>query len=319
MINNIIKSFGITKELISFNDENWLALEKDSSNSEYFELINASEMLVPLPCGHELIRIGPKNDGGYLVPDDLVGIENCFSPGTANTKYFEDDLANKYRIKSFMCDYSSDIEKFITPIIPELQIFEKKWLDISENDISIEINSWVGRNSSNELDSLLQMDIEGYEYKNLIHASNDTLKKFRIIVLEIHHLNLLQYSQFLKGVFIPTLRKLTSFFTCVHVHPNNCCPVVRIGNNIEIPTVIELTFLRKDRFIYNTNIPLCLPHHLDSLNIKSKANLAIPGWLTKFADNNWEKYNAIINKISSLEEKIQYLASEFNKDKYKDK
>ena len=28
-----------------------------------------------------LIRIGSKNDGGYLVPDDLKNINACFSPG----------------------------------------------------------------------------------------------------------------------------------------------------------------------------------------------------------------------------------------------
>ena len=30
--------------------------------------------LHPVPCGHELIRVGSAHDGGYLIPDDLGGI-----------------------------------------------------------------------------------------------------------------------------------------------------------------------------------------------------------------------------------------------------
>jgi hypothetical protein len=30
--------------------------------------------LHPVPCGHQLIRVGSAHDGGYLIPDDLGGI-----------------------------------------------------------------------------------------------------------------------------------------------------------------------------------------------------------------------------------------------------
>lgn len=35
----------------------------------------------PLTTNIELIRVGSNFDGGYLVPNDLQGIEACFSPG----------------------------------------------------------------------------------------------------------------------------------------------------------------------------------------------------------------------------------------------
>jgi len=39
--------------------------------------------LYPISCDKNLIRFGPKGDGGYLTPDDFEGIEACFSPGVS--------------------------------------------------------------------------------------------------------------------------------------------------------------------------------------------------------------------------------------------
>ena len=58
--------------------------------------------------GVELLRVGPKYDGGYLVPDVLTEIDYCFSAGVGHTSDFEKDLYSKYRIRSFMLDASVD-------------------------------------------------------------------------------------------------------------------------------------------------------------------------------------------------------------------
>lgn len=52
-----------------------------------------------------LVRIGPKGDGGYLLPDDLHGIKACFSPGVGNSTEFERDLCNM-GIRCFLADGS---------------------------------------------------------------------------------------------------------------------------------------------------------------------------------------------------------------------
>ena len=72
------------------------------------------ELIKPQECPYKLIRIGGNNDGAYLIPDDLKGIKVCFSPGVSNRKDFEDHLAKKFRIKSYLCDFSSDTNKFKT-------------------------------------------------------------------------------------------------------------------------------------------------------------------------------------------------------------
>src|SRR5262245_47594719 len=59
----------------------------------------------PIDGGIPLIRMGGDYDGGYLVPDDLAGIQYCFSPGVSNIANFEQDCLNR-GILSFLADYS---------------------------------------------------------------------------------------------------------------------------------------------------------------------------------------------------------------------
>lgn len=79
--------------------------------------MNSICLLRPRPCPARLIRIGGALDGAYLVPDDLDGIEACFSPGVSNRKDFEDELTKTYSIKCHMCDFSSSLHRFKTPLI----------------------------------------------------------------------------------------------------------------------------------------------------------------------------------------------------------
>jgi hypothetical protein len=47
----------------------------------------------PVSTKYDLIRLGGPHDGGYLVPNGLVGIQACFSPGVSKVSNFELDLA----------------------------------------------------------------------------------------------------------------------------------------------------------------------------------------------------------------------------------
>jgi hypothetical protein len=249
------------------------------------ELVDTSEIgaalepLIPQDCGHPLIRVGGAGDGGYLLPDDLDGIEACFSPGTNNFKNFEDQLAKSHGIKSFMCDFTSDPEKLRTPLIEGLQTFEKKWLDVTPLPDNLDINQWVADNTSPSSDNILQIDIEGAEYRNLLHATVDTLSRFRIIVIELHALYLLNESSFLRGIFEPIMRKLARQFTCCHVHGNNCCGTTDFGDGWNVPRVLELTFLRNDR-VRASDAKLLIPNPMDDLNMRRNPPIHMDGpWL----------------------------------------
>ncbi len=216
--------------------------------------------LKPIETQFELIRLGGEGDGGYLVPDDLGEIEACYSPGVGNSVSFEKDCADR-GMKIYLADASVD-----SPLNGHPNFnFIKKFLGNRNNKEFITLESWISStNTSNNLDLLLQMDIEGYEYEVLLSSSENLLKRFRIIIIEFHDLHKLQekeYYRYAKKAF----DKLTKNHYCLHIHPNNSNSI-KIVNGIEIPPVAEFTFIRKDRvntITENTDFP----HPLDEDNL----------------------------------------------------
>jgi len=243
-----------------------ISFEGDDGGVEFDfrEILPIFEIMKPKPSPVPLIRIGGDRDGSYLLPDDLDGITACFSPGVNNFKYFEDYIAEHYGIDCHMCDFSSDVEKFKTPIVEDKQTFRKKWLDVEGAADSITLESWVN-DCAPSGDLLMQIDIEGAEYRNILAAPDSTLSRFRIVVIELHGLKRILEAGVFRNVIAPFFEKMDRHFVCVHAHPNNCNGAVTVpGTDIDIPAVLELTFIRKDR-LGTTALqhPPMLPHPLD--------------------------------------------------------
>lgn len=250
------------------------------------ELRQVMAWLRPKATPKPLIRIGGECDGAYLVPNDLEGIEACFSPGVNNFKYFEDELVNVYDIPAYMCDKTSDESKFSTPIIRGRQSFIKKWVGPGDRDDLIALDTWVDLLAPGDKDLLLQMDIEGAEYENILSVSDSTLSRFRIILIEIHAVTKMNDPNIFTNVFQPFFARLSKHFVCVHVHPNNAVTntVELNGIGMSVPYLLELTLLRRDRF---SEIPgsaytaAQLPHPLDiAMNASYEPPMFLPeNWL----------------------------------------
>ena len=56
--------------------------------------------LIPKKIDIELIRLGEDNDGGYLVPNDLKGINKNYSAGVGFLTKFEKQLEENFNISS---------------------------------------------------------------------------------------------------------------------------------------------------------------------------------------------------------------------------
>lgn len=238
------------------------------------ELLRFLEELHPVATNHELIRLGPNGDGGYLVPDDLDGIEACFSPGVNDVSGFESDCARR-GIKAFLADAS--VEKPAEE--NELFHFTKKFVGAVSSDDFMTLDDWVASSlPGTGSDLLLQIDIEGAEYEVFLSASESLMRRFRIIVVEFHNLEQLwnkPYFDLAKRAF----EKINKFHSCVHIHPNNCCGAVE-RDGIVIPSVMEFTFLRNDR-IERSSPQTNFPHALDFDNTPN-ATLVLPkSWYTK--------------------------------------
>jgi hypothetical protein len=214
------------------------------------------EKFRPRSIEKKFIRIGGKGDGAYLLPDDLSGISACFSPGVDITSTFEEELAERYDIKSYMVDFSVDKP----PIENKLFHFDKKFLGNKNDEKFIRLEDWIKSNTNDNSDLILQMDIEGAEYEVIIDTPREVFKKFRIMAIEFHSLDMLFNKNAFKMVEA-VFDRLSSDFTVVHIHPNNSRPIINI-NSIDIPELLEFTFLRNDR-VEMSDKKLRFPHELD--------------------------------------------------------
>jgi hypothetical protein len=207
------------------------------------DVIDLLKCLRPQDNGHSLIRVGGPGDGGYLIPDDLSGIAEMFSPGSNKLSNFEKEVAERWQIRSYICDSIDEKPEDLS----DFQDFTPAWVGpYTDGEKLISLAEWVEEKSQSHGDLMLQMDIEGAEFQTLLPVPMDLMKRFRIIVIELHFLEALKNRWAFKQIYSPFFNKLLSNFDIVHAHPNNCCGVWNYGD-VEYPRLIELTLHRKDR------------------------------------------------------------------------
>ena len=213
-----------------------------------------------------LVRIGPKDDGGYVLPDDFDGVVANFSPGVGGVVGFEEELASM-GIRSFMIDAS--VEKL--PVENAMFHFESKFLGDKTDGIFISLADWISSHAlenGNDGDLILSMDIEGGEYPVLLNVGRDTLEKFRYMTVEFHDLHLISQRGFYQELIL-IFEKLLDVFEVVNIHPNNYNPIIKY-KGIKVPPVLEFTFVRKDRI---SKVP---KNAIPNLRLNSKNNKYLP-------------------------------------------
>lgn len=241
-------------------------LSEQTKKAAILELITE---LRPRNCGKKLIRIGGEGDGGYLLPNDLEGIQYCFSPGVGSTAGFENDLANS-GMKCFLADASVNLPPVIRPEFT----FDRKFIRGSQSENSWTLEFWIQKYiDDGTRDLLLQMDIEGGEYEVILSTPPDVLSRFRIMVIEFHDLHRLFHPSVFK-FYKMCFEKILKDFYVVHIHPNNCCGSLRRGE-IEIPRISEFSFYNKKR-VDGTTYQCEFPHPLDRDNNQAKRALPLP-------------------------------------------
>ena len=232
------------------------------------EVMQFIKRLKPYTTEHPLIRVGPSFDGGYLLPDDLVDVKSCYSPGVGGSSSFELDLAQR-GICSYMADASVNGPAAQHPLFS----FERKFLGTLDSGDYTTLASWVNRYSPNDYNLILQMDIEGGEYPVINSTAEEVFSKFRIMCIEFHHFHLLWDRKSLDNVNV-FFDKLLKNFTVVHLHPNNYEGVF-VKDGINIPPVLEITFLRNDR-IKQKSPAQVFPHPLDFDNAQHLEPFPLP-------------------------------------------
>ena len=232
------------------------------------EIEGLVKRLHPVSAGVELVRLGPEGDGGYLVPNDLVGIEACFSPGVGHKSRFEKDCAD-HGMQVFLADGSVE-----APAVAHQEFnFTRKHIGATTSSEFMTVDGWVESSLPGlSSDLLLQIDIEGSEYETFLSMSKKLMQRLRIIVAEFHFLELFWSRPFF-GIASRAFEKILETHSCVHIHPNNNEGALNKGG-LTIPYCMEFTFLRNDR-IKGRSYAQVFPHPLDSDNY-DKPSLALP-------------------------------------------
>lgn len=233
---------------------------------------------------YNLIRLGSKHDGGYLVEkDSIYSAKTLLGFGIENDWNFERDFLAKNNIKLEAFDHTISFGRFAgkaveslakilicfwKPKAKRLKYHQKfnlfiDFLSFFRNDRSlhkiaignsIKNSKSVNRIFSEYVDQLpvfIKCDIEGSEYEIL----DDLIKNAENIcglAIEFHdiHLHLKQIESFLDSFPLEL----------VHIHVNNYADVDENGD----PTVIELSFAKKP--ISGAMQEYSLPHPKDFPN-----------------------------------------------------
>jgi len=191
-------------------------------------------------CSLDRIRLGDKNDGGYVIFDGL-SYDGFISGGIEYTNTFENEFIEKYGTHCFAFDYS------IAELPEKNDRITFKKIKINNVD-----------NLSNYIDlydnCFVKMDIEGSEWDWLSSLSKSTLSKISQMVIEFHFLlQIDEDATSLLNVFMKRMQiidKLNETHVMCHIHANNFSQNMKFNDNT-LPTVIECTFLNKKVFVEN--------------------------------------------------------------------
>lgn len=232
--------------------------------------------LIPRTDRESLQRFGTNGDGGYVLPRESIhGLECLFSPGVANTWSFEEQVATATGCRVCLIDGSIDRPGDL----PGSFDFEPLWLTDFDSQSSVTLGTWISKQGFERSNRLgLQMDIEGGEWTVLRQASSEDLQRFQFLVVEFHQLDLITTLWHYLRRIRPVLRKVLRDFQVVHVHPNNCCSAILVGK-ILIPTVLEVSFVRRD-LISHTASQVAWALDLDRDNVPEKPPIVIDSWVS---------------------------------------
>ena len=119
------------------------------------------------------------------------------------------------------------------------------------------------------------MDIEFCEWHVLLDTETEVLNRFRIMILELHGLRR-AFSKDSLMLLDACIKKLKNTHHVVHLHPNNVLAPTKFAG-LEIPSLLEVTFYRKDRPVKVDESPP-LPHPLDHNCVPGNPTVVVPAY-----------------------------------------
>ena len=226
--------------------------------------------LKPL-MSEKLIRVGRKNDGGYVLPEILINeTDGLLSFGYGYDSSFEEEYINLSNNSVIIFDHTCDYKKLIKNLLKNFKrflLFRKKFNDVKNSfdnllkyrkfinskkviffrkkvvkekkeKIDAEIHDILEKLRFNK--AILKCDIEGAEY-DILETILKFNEKVECILIEFHNIK----SNI--NLFKENINNLLKFYFITHLHGNNHDPLIE---NINVPDTLEITLVKK-KFIHN--------------------------------------------------------------------
>ena len=199
-----------------------------------------TSMLQPRKTSTPLIRLGSSGDGGYVLAPPSKG-KISLSIGVGEEISIDLELVEKFDHTIFAFDPFADRP----PQAPENFIFHKIGMAAKsrKGDIQYEDISTILKRLP-EIPEVALIDIEGSEWD--LAKGFKAISKIKQVVIEFHGLHM-----FVDDSEYRKIKKLLTQFLKthhpIHIHGNNAGSTVRIPGAVW-PSIIEVTFLRKDQF-----------------------------------------------------------------------
>ena len=228
---------------INLNEKNIFSFLKDK-NSNNNRKNNLIRILKPMNAiGNKKIRIGSKNDGGYVLLDDFKQIKYAYSFGISHEISFDKELADK-NIDVFMYDHTINKLPF------ENTRFHWKKLGLislkSKNDIFKTLPELLIENGHiKENNMILKLDIESAEWDIFRKLSINIIKKFKFIVGEFHFRDKNKYLQ------LKIIQKINKTHQIFHLNCNNCASSIINLDKYKFCSLLEISFANKDDYKFD--------------------------------------------------------------------
>jgi hypothetical protein len=180
-------------------------------------------------------RIGPPEDGGYVMPEFVL--ENCsalFTYGVGYDERYEAEFCKLYNKPAYLFDHTIGRE----PWSGNGMTFKPEGLGYGENCKEVfEHYTELGITG----DIFLKIDVEGYEYEYFTKSDTSKLGDYVMgLSLEVHWFEHGTNRENLEKILL----NLSEHFILCHVHANNW-GYIHNFDGVDVPIVLELSFINR--------------------------------------------------------------------------
>lgn len=191
-----------------------------AQRSALFDEVRLFDELRPVSLKNcRFSRFGGKNDGGYLLCENLVSqVESAYSYGIGGEDNWGCDVSSKYGLRVHQYD-CFDTRRPICASAGARFHFNEECVGSKRQDIDGKpfdtLTNQIARNGDQNKKLVVKMDVEGDEWESLLRTPDETLQEIDQLVVELHHdRNNLPDKLLL-------IRRLKTMFYIVNVHFNN--------------------------------------------------------------------------------------------------